>query len=247
MDHPRPGLRYVDADDLDSSTIDFDGLNVESYTGEKLGTVDGFIIDINAARPVYIVVNAGGWLRSKYFLLPVGSAALDSTNKRLIAADVTRDRVSRYPGFDRDEFKELKDEELARMDEQMTAAWCPDRTLDSAAYTTRYTNWKEYTTPSWWDASYYRPDRAETTSRSMGASFPTREEVRAERDRERERDRELVTAQSGDVSPHLGGRAQPGDVLGLETGGERTYVGDTTDDENKRREDAIKDARKKRD
>jgi hypothetical protein len=40
---------------------------------------------------------------------------------------------------------------------------------------------------------------------------------------------------AGDVSPHAGARAQPGDVLGVETGGERTHVGDTADDENRRR------------
>ena len=45
----------------------------------------------------------------------------------------------------------------------------------------------------------------------------------------------------GDVSPHFGGRAQPGDILGLETGGETTNIGDTSEDENKRRHDLEKD------
>jgi hypothetical protein len=40
------------------------------------------------------------------------------------------------------------------------------------------------------------------------------------------------------VSPHIGGRAQPGDVLGIETGGETTEIGDTAEDEDKRRRDA---------
>ncbi len=39
-------------------------------------------------------------------------------------------------------------------------------------------------------------------------------------------------------------RAQPGDVLGIERGGETTTLGDTADDEDKRRHDAEKDARK---
>jgi hypothetical protein len=47
-----------------------------------------------------------------------------------------------------------------------------------------------------------------------------------------------------DESPHFAGRAQPGDVLGLETGGEQTHVGETGEDENKRREDALKTAAK---
>ena len=48
---------------------------------------------------------------------------------------------------------------------------------------------------------------------------------------------------AGDASPHFDGRAQPGDVLGVETGGERTYVGDTSEDEDKRRRDAEKAAK----
>ncbi|MGE4054183.1 MAG: hypothetical protein AB7F99_05235 [Vicinamibacterales bacterium] len=39
-------------------------------------------------------------------------------------------------------------------------------------------------------------------------------------------------------------RAQPGDVLGIERGGESTNLGDTAEDEDKRRHDAEKAARK---
>jgi hypothetical protein len=46
---------------------------------------------------------------------------------------------------------------------------------------------------------------------------------------------------AGDVSPHFGGRAQPGDVLGFETGGETTSLADTAEDENKRRHEIEKD------
>jgi len=38
-------------------------------------------------------------------------------------------------------------------------------------------------------------------------------------------------------------RAQPGDVLGIESGGEITSIGDTAQDEDRRREDAEKDNR----
>ena len=46
---------------------------------------------------------------------------------------------------------------------------------------------------------------------------------------------------AGDVSPYFGGRAKPGDVLGFETGGETTSLGDTSEDENKRRHELEKD------
>ena len=51
---------------------------------------------------------------------------------------------------------------------------------------------------------------------------------------------------AGDTSPHFGGRAQPGDILGIETGGETTAIGDTTEDENERRADLEKAAAKAR-
>jgi hypothetical protein len=240
MEHPRPWLRYVDADDLDDSTIDFDGLNVEGTNGEKLGDVDGFIIDVSSARPYYVVVDGGGWFKSKFFLLPVGHVSLDSTNRKLVA-DVGKDRVERYPGFDRGEFEKLSDDELNRMDSQMMAACCPSETVTETVGPSRFDTRAHYRAPSWWDANFYRPDRAGAAARSI-AGVSAAEAARTARDL----DREAVVAQAGDVSPHQDGRAQPGDVLGVETGGERTYIGDTSDDENKRRRDAEEAAAKLR-
>src|SRR2546430_1384211 len=78
MDHPRPWLRYVDASDLDDTTVKFDSLPVQSPAGEKLGGVDGFIIDVTSGRPFYVVVDSGGWFKSKHYLLPIGHAMLDA-------------------------------------------------------------------------------------------------------------------------------------------------------------------------
>ena len=55
-----------------------------------------------------------------------------------------------------------------------------------------------------------------------------------------------VVNTAGDVSPHYGGRAQPGDILGIETGGETTGIGETSEDENKRRRDTEKAVAKAR-
>ena len=54
------------------------------------------------------------------------------------------------------------------------------------------------------------------------------------------KDETEVKPDAEDVSPHYGRRAQPGDVLGLETGGETTAIGDTAEDEDKRRRDSAK-------
>jgi hypothetical protein len=57
-------------------------------------------------------------------------------------------------------------------------------------------------------------------------------------------ERDAVVARGADTGTVEDERAQPGDVIGVETGGETTHIGDTAEDENKRREAAEKDADK---
>ncbi|MGH9312953.1 MAG: PRC-barrel domain-containing protein [Vicinamibacterales bacterium] len=70
-------LRYVDADAVDDTLIDFDDLNVRAADGEKLGEVEGFIIDPELRRAYYIVVDSGGWFSSRHYLVPIGHARVD--------------------------------------------------------------------------------------------------------------------------------------------------------------------------
>lgn len=251
MDHPLPWLRYVDAGDLKDTGTEFDGMTVESPTGEKLGEVDGFVVDSASARPYYVVVDAGGWFKSKHFLLPIGHATLNAdTDRDGLVADIPRDRIDRFPGFDKSEFETLTAEQLKRYNDDIciassaTAITYPADEPYSAAWSR-----SDYRTPDWWTAEPSRPDRmgdeaftsgvhySPSAADSYAASQPVREEVRARDRAEDEADRE---SRADDPSPHYDGRAQPGDVLGLETGGERTYIGETREDENKRRQDAEK-------
>jgi PRC-barrel domain len=242
MDHPRPGLRYVDADDLDNSTFDFDGIDVVDPSGEKLGSVDGFIIDVNQSRPYHVVVEAGHWYKHKHFLLPIGHVRLDTAAKRL-TADVSRARAERFPGFSRGEFEKLTDRDMDQMAYSSVEACCDEPADRNVAWA----SWTHYEYPSWWDASYYRSDRTDatgtlgstaSTSSTGGASSAGSTGGAGMSNASRDRDRELVTARAGETSVHAGDRAQPGDVIGVATGGEQTHIGDTAKDEDERRRDA---------
>jgi hypothetical protein len=243
MKHPRPNLKYVDADDLDDKTIKFDGMEVDSNKGEKLGKVEGFIIDVTSGRPYHVVAASGGWFKHKHFLLPIGHVALAPSGDKLVA-DITKDRVERFPGFDKDVFEKLSEDDLKQMTDTIDAACCPDEVvaIDVSTWETAH-----YAYPTWWEADFYRPDRADRAAMNVaganglsGGAIPRGDMADSSRAREQVR----ASTDTGDSSPHAGGRAQPGDVIGVETGGERTYVGDTSDDENKRRRDAEATARK---
>jgi len=177
MDHPRPGLKYVDADDLDKNTFDFDGLEVVDPSGDKLGKVDGFIMDVTRGRPFHVVVEAGNWFKHKHFLLPIGHVALDTGNRRM-TADVAKSRVERFPGFHRSDFEKLEGDGIDRW-ATTSASVCCDEALDLAA---PWDNWTHYEYPSWWDASYYRPDRIRDRDEA-GVTTPKPKTAAADRGR----------------------------------------------------------------
>jgi hypothetical protein len=237
MDHPRPNLRYVDAKELDDTATKLRGLEVDSASGEKLGKLEGFIIDATSGRPYHVVVGSSGWFKHKHFLLPIGHVALPSAGKTLVT-DLTKDRVERFPGFDKDEFKQLSEADLKRLDNTMSSTCCPDEVV--ALNLVEWETAPHLRSPTWWEADFYRPDRADKAGRNVSGASPLRSGPAPTRDRSRERERVVASAAADDN----GVRAQPGDVLGLDTGGERTYIGDTSEDEDKRRVEAEKAAKR---
>jgi hypothetical protein len=235
VDQTLPWLKYVDASDLDDQSVDFDGMNVESPTGEHLGDVEGFIVDSDSGRPYYVVVDAGGWFKTKHFLLPVGHIALNvADDDESLVADLSRDRVEKFPGFDKDEFDKLSPTDLKRInDETCMVIAGPGVAYEAGEPYSAAWNRPAFEYPSWWTAAPTRPDRmgegAVTSGVRREQTIPPSAHTAADRPRS-----------VGDESPHHAGRAQPGDVIGIETGGEQTHVGETADDEDKRRENAVK-------
>lgn len=141
MDHPIPGLKYVEAKDLDDSGTKFAGMDVTGVDGEKLGEVEGFVMNVRDGSPRHVVVRAG-WFIHKHFLLPIGHVTAAAGGLTLIG-DVTKERVKRFPGFDKSEFEKLGAEELTRLDATMAEAWA-EGGPDVEAH---------YRVPGWWKAT----------------------------------------------------------------------------------------------
>lgn len=242
-------LRYLDADDVDDSTVDFDGLDVRGHDDAKLGDIDGFIVDPSTGRVYHIVVDSGGWFTTRRFLLPVGHATLDR-EARALRLDVSQDALRRYPEFHEDRFREFSDEDLRAFEQRTLAACCPDDSLEDVSVGSwRYDAHRHYSQPAWWGGSY-AAERLRPVETGAYRTTPARElhdrELVTARERDERSVRSVAAEGRGEPSPHFEGRAQPGDVLGLETGGERTYIGETAEDENERRRQAEESVREKR-
>src|SRR5439155_7872949 len=107
------GLRSVDARDLDARLAG-GALEVRNDADEKLGTLDGLIVDAASGAPRYIVVNARGLFSWRRSLLPISLVRFDDT-ARVLRIGLDKDLASRYPAFERDEFDKM-DEEAVRLD-----------------------------------------------------------------------------------------------------------------------------------
>jgi hypothetical protein len=231
-------FRFLDADDVIAANVDFDGLDVYGADGQPIGNVEGFIVDAQAQRACYIVVDSGGWFTSRRLLLPIGHASL-SPDRKSLKADVSRDALRRLPEFDEMRFRDFTDDELRAFERNTVLACCPDEPLEDVSETAwGYDSRRHYAQPDWWSAGGHEIERFRPIGYRPGIppeTPPARADAVADR-----HTRELVIAREGAIehSPHFEGRAQPGDVLGIETGGERTGIGDTSDDENRRRRDA---------
>lgn len=221
MEQRKPWLRYVDADKITDTSIDLDGMKVRNDAGDKLGEVDGLIVDAGSGRTYYVVVDAGGWFKSKHLLMPVGQLRLDADQDALVV-NLTKEQMERFPAFDSDRFETLSDSDLVRINRETIGVLEPDTPFSDVEAADAVWNRPSYRQPEWWIGEM----EIGRATGNAGFSSPQ------------------YQATAHDVSPHAGGRAQPGDVLGIETGGEETHIGDTSEDENKRRESNDKAARK---
>lgn len=206
MDHPKPRLRYIDASRVSDRTLELDSLEVRNPEGELLGAVDGLILDVQTGKPLYVVVDAGGWFSAKLFLLPIGEVHLDPS-KEVLRAAISKAQVEGFPGFNTSEFETLSDEDINRINAAIGNVYEPGVSYPADEPYSSAWERNPYRTPDWWDAD------AATMRR-------------------------LLENEATDV----GLRAQPGDILGIESEGAQTHVGDTEADERDRRRDAVVDA-----
>jgi hypothetical protein len=310
-DYTASRLRYVDADKLDTRVLDLDGLDVRNAREDHIGDVEGLLIDSVSGRPRYLVIDSGGWFRSRRFLLPIAHARLDES-RRTLRVDFDKETINRFPEMRSDRYEALTDAELQSYDE---GVWRSSGVTRPTALDTRDTT-DHNTSPSWWNSTAWSstvvPGTATgTAGRPMVASEEVmgrsddpvraraehermvaheRDELRtgtgafADRDNDRlvaadvrvtdtyadrdrdsirgadrtgafgsddardrargaEMDRDELRDRDDTRAPAVGERAQPGDILGIESAGETTSLGDTASDEDKRRESAEKGIR----
>jgi ferritin-like metal-binding protein YciE len=199
-EEPVGRLRYVPMDVIAQGRTDRTPLPVRN-DDEELGTLDGLVAesDLGAAR--YAVIDAGGLLKHRRYLLPLALLRFDERT-RVLRVSLDKDVASRYPDFDRDEFQTMSESDRVGYESRLLQFFPSDTSGERAALEPRLPDW--LLTGAWITVPPDRAERLPDEARSFVNEFlPTRnddEQPPQERmvAREQDADARAMTPPHGD-------------------------------------------------
>lgn len=103
-------LRYVDSHNVQSDGACLDRVDVRGEIGQRIGSLDGVIVDVEAGRVRYFVVYSGNGGVPRWKILPFVSARLDRGH-RTLCVDFDRALAAPFSKLDRDAFPTVADDE----------------------------------------------------------------------------------------------------------------------------------------
>jgi ribosomal 30S subunit maturation factor RimM len=92
-------LSKLDDFEVADESVDIRGFPVYNKMGDYLGDVDELLVDPVAMKVRYVIIDAGTWLESKKFIVPVGMIEIDDTSHRVFLGSLTRETIHRLPAY----------------------------------------------------------------------------------------------------------------------------------------------------
>jgi hypothetical protein len=93
---------------LRETAEDIRGTTLYGLQDEKLGKIDDVIFDHSTGDIGYVVVDTGGWLSTKKFIVPANRLRTSMKHEEDFASDLTKDQIESFPPYSE---KDLDSEE----------------------------------------------------------------------------------------------------------------------------------------
>jgi len=100
---------------------DIRGSNLYGAGDEKLGKIDDVIFDHATGTIRYIVVDTGGWLSTKKFVVPSGSVRLSADHKDDFETPLTKQQIESFPPYEESDLD--SDSKWADYEERYRSKW----------------------------------------------------------------------------------------------------------------------------
>lgn len=86
--------------DTKEAASDIRGAKVYGPKDQKLGEVDDVIFDESTGAIVYMVVDTGGWLSSRRFIVPPDAVRPSLQHENDFLVDLTKEQIESFPAYD---------------------------------------------------------------------------------------------------------------------------------------------------
>jgi sporulation protein YlmC with PRC-barrel domain len=120
---------------------DIRGSNVYGPADEKIGKIDDVVFDTNTGEIRYVVVDTGGWLHSRRFMLPPEELKPSTEHEDDFAINLTKEQIERFPALDE---KVLEDnDKFTEYERKYRSSWTQPSATRKTATNPRFTNFQQ--------------------------------------------------------------------------------------------------------
>ncbi|MGA7398749.1 MAG: PRC-barrel domain-containing protein [Candidatus Sulfotelmatobacter sp.] len=116
--------RFTDASE------DIRGAKLYGLDDEKLGKIDDVIFDFSSGLIRYVVVDTGGWLRTKKFIVPAERLRASAKHDDDFAVDLTKAQVESFPPYEETDLE--SDEQWSDYEGRYSSTWKADPVMHRA-------------------------------------------------------------------------------------------------------------------
>jgi hypothetical protein len=124
-------LRDYRFNDLEEAKDDVRGSKVYGPGDEKLGKIDDVIFDHSTGQIQYVVIDTGGWLSSKKFVVPPQALRPSLQHEDDFRVELTRQQIESFPPYNETDIE--SDEKWADYDGRYRSRWEADPIMHRVA------------------------------------------------------------------------------------------------------------------
>lgn len=107
---------------------------VRNLKGDKIGSIHEIMLDLRSGEVAYLVLSFGGFvgIGDKYFAVPWDAVTVDESEK-CVRFDITKEKLEKMPGFDKNDWPDFADETFIQMTRQQIGSVAPQAFSDRAS------------------------------------------------------------------------------------------------------------------
>jgi sporulation protein YlmC with PRC-barrel domain len=100
---------------------DIRGAKLYGINDEKLGKIEDVIFDHSSGEIRYLVVDTGGWLSTKEFVVPANRLRASAEHQDDFAVDLTKDQIESFPSYKETDLE--SDEQWSDYENKYRSKW----------------------------------------------------------------------------------------------------------------------------